>query len=506
MSRCLVFAITVTASRPHNATCRSHEVACHVRRICLGQVSYLLAEQCFSDKQYEECIQELDVTRMLRLAGRSGLQEDSKHFLDISLQRLFQHACFLAGHAGSGTTSTASNPKAAASLKVQLRGFLSFFLTPEERATATASEAIDEDVEDDDKALEAVDKVNVIVESELGATEDFDAFDLSQQSGDEDSQDLMPEDNPAQPLGQSSTSGGRATHEVAPVELRDKLLCLRVFANYENESIDRVKTVFVSLQSEDPLFDRCCTSPHWLGLVDEVKGWLSEQELLSAFRQSISSRIGLLGAQVDGIRQISELCSNAVKESKSANDLGITFDQWWSQSWQKGELVTQAMEFFNEIEEAKDKARIGKRGLGLAAKVKIAKDMTQEVLNLTFAVSSHLWWLTVRLIKDTATAEAEPRNSDSGSNMAKVDAFEKHQLMWEEMAEVLDALQSFGLKMPRAWTTVLRATDLRKAWLSFGSSFFACGVHSACRPCEARPHCSVGILVRCCCGASHCQC
>jgi hypothetical protein len=194
--------------------------------------------------------------------------------------------------------------------------------------------------------------------------------------------------------------------------------------------------------------------------------WVSEHETVLAFGQSLKSRIDQLTIQVDHAKSISTMCALAVKSGSTATTLNTHFHEWWHHSWQKGELVTQAVEFLDEIELVKDKARICNKGLGLASKVRDAKDKIHHVFNFAFDISSSLWWLTVRMIQpDTPPAEAEPRI------VCPADAFDQYARMWEETGEVLAALEKFGIKMPRAWTITLRASDLRRAWLAFGSHF-----------------------------------
>ena len=422
----------------------------------LGKVAYLFAEQRFSEKRYEDCIRELDVTQMPSLKMLPTSDADAEGFLDTSLQRLMQHACFVA-------TTSSNSAKHGSTLRINLRDFLQFFMAPEDRAEQSAQE-VDEAEKDADSDHAEPDEQAESADAGV----DFDAFDLSQHSP---AEEMPPDPTPMeadQPdSGPTSSGGGRATHEIAHPALKEKLRLVRALCNFENMPIEKVKGALAFATSDDPLLERCSTSPLWGGLIDEVKGWVSENEMLHAFGQNLQARIGNLTTEVARIQCVSNSCCDLVaKLSADARDLGPTFKTWWANSWQKGELVTQAIEFLDEIEEAKNK-NICNKGLGLACKVKSAKDLIQELLNHTFVVSSHVWWLTIRLIKvaDKST-EAEPRGPADIS-----DVFDQHVLMWEEMAEVLGALETFGIKMPRMWSSTIRVTDLRKAWFSFGFTF-----------------------------------
>ena len=271
-------------------------------------------------------------------------------------------------------------------------------------------------------------------------------------------------------LSAPSTYQGRATHNMPPPPLKHKLLCLHALSNFENESVDKVKMALAFVQTPDPLLDRCSSSNHWIALIDEVKHWASEQELLHSFGDNLDSRIQLLNTQAEGVKGIVSSLSDTVKANKSIADVGTKFDQWWLNCWQNGDLVTHTMQFLAEVEQGKDKA-LKERSFRLATKVKDARERINDIVTLVFSASSQFWWLTIRLIKqsisDTPTAEAEPRTPE----LAKLEAFDRHKCRWLEMVEVLQALQTFGIKMPRAWTNVLRTTEARKAWLAFGSVF-----------------------------------
>jgi len=438
----------------------------------LGKVAYLFAEQRFSEKRYEDCIRELDVTQMPSLKMLPTSDADAEGFLDTSLQRLMQHACFVA-------TTSSNSAKHGSTLRINLRDFLQFFMAPEDRAEQSAQEVEEVEKDADSDRAEPDEPAD---SADTGA--DFDAFDLSQHSPAEEMQadpDPTPMEADQPDSGPTCSGGGRATHEIAHPALKEKLSLVHALCNYENMPIEKVKGALAFATSDDALLARCSTSPLWAGLIDEVKGWVSENEMLHAFGQNLQARIGNLSTEVARIQCVSNSCCDLVaKLSADARDLGPTFKTWWANSWQKGELVTQAIEFLDEIEEAKKK-NICNKGLGLACKVKSAKDSIQELLNHTFTMSSHLWWLTIRLIKmaDKST-EAEPRGPADIS-----DVFNKHVLMWEEMAEVLGALETFGIKMPRMWSSTIQVTDLRKAWFSFAFTFMQ--VSCVPQPHHAKP-------------------
>ena len=309
----------------------------------LGKVAYLFAEQRFSEKRYEDCIRELDVTQMPSLKMLPTSDADAEGFLDTSLQRLMQHACFVA-------TTSSNSAKHGSTLRINLRDFLQFFMAPEDRAEQSAQE-VDEAEKDADSDHAEPDEQAESADAGV----DFDAFDLSQHSpAEEMPADPTPMEADQPDSGPTSSGGGRATHEIAHPALKEKLRLVCALCNFENMPIEKVKGALAFATSDDPLLERCSTSPLWGGLIDEVKGWVSENEMLHTFGQNLQARIGNLTTEVARIQCVSKLCCDLVaKLSADARDLGPTFKTWWANSWQKGELVTQATEFLDEIEEAK---------------------------------------------------------------------------------------------------------------------------------------------------------
>ena len=432
----------------------------------LGQVAYLFAEQAFTDKQLEDCINHLDTSQMSRLRGRPENKVELDKFLPSAVQRLLQYACYLATrHLSAGTLPS---PDGVAGLQSLLLDFISMFLPPEMRVAAETSDAgaEAEPRESADATMENGEEPEAESAGEDN-NNDFDAFDLSQPSpAGEETSDALVEDNPRV---EASPHMGRATHDIGKEnpELTQKLVKVYALCNFQQESsLEKLKEAINFVQSGDPLFERCGTSPQWTALVTAASQWVSEHQAVLTFGQNLKCRIDQLTTQVDHAKSISTLCAVAVKSGSSATNLSTHIHEWWHHYWQKGELVTQAVEFLDEIELVKDKARICNKGLGLASKVRDAKEKIHDIFNFAFNISSSLWWLTVRMIQpDTPPAEAEPRL------VCPADAFDQYARMWEETGEVLSALEKFGIRMPRAWSTTLRAADLRRAWLAFGSHF-----------------------------------
>jgi len=415
------------------------------------QVLYLRAEEHFSEKRYKECIQELDITRIGDLMACPGIVKESEHFLDNSMQRLLQHACFLAGCTELAHESTAN-------LKMQLQSFLAVFLQPEERGTAKAHIG-----ETTNKALEAADAACIDV---------FDSFDtLQQQSDDETTEQHRVQSAP-------SMCGGRATHEVPLPPLRENLLHLHTWSNFENESLDKVKTALAFVQSEDPLLDRCSLCNHWIALVGTAKEWLSEQELLHRCVNCLDSNIRILDTNVQIMKGIVSVLRAARKDNQSIADLGTKFDQWWFNSRQNGHLVTHVIELQDEIGTCQRKT-FNAPSLSLASKVKVAKEMINEILTLVFTASSQLWWLTIQLVKqsvsDTATTETKPRASE----LAKLEVFDQHMHRWSEMVEVMHTLPTCRkIQMHQTMINVIQAANAQQTWVAFGTAF----LHVACDP------------------------
>jgi len=427
------------------------------------QVAYLFAEQAFTDKNFTECINHLDVSQMSRLLERGENKTELHNFLPASMQRLLQYCCYCITRQ---LPADVPSSEGVADLQSILRDFISVCLPPEMRIAAPPPDAGAEAEPREDREEEPEAET---VEQDQDEN-DFDAFDLSQQPQSPDAEDEEPdeslvEDNPA---AQQTPQTGRVPHDIVNDhrEVQLKLARVHALSNFEQESLDKVREAIALAQSDDPLFERCGASPLWTALVSAASQWVSEQQAVLEFGQSLQNRIDRLTTQVNHAKAISTLCSAIVKKGKTATSLSTHFHEWWHHSWQKGELVTQAVEFLDEIELVKDKVRSCNKGLGLATKVKDAKDKIHDIFNLAFIVSSSLWWLTVRMITpETPSAEAEPRI------ICPADAFDQYARMWEETREVLSALEQFGLKMPRAWTTTLRASDLRRVWLAFGSQF-----------------------------------
>jgi len=426
------------------------------------QVAYLFAEQAFTDKSYAECINHLDVSQMSRLQEREENKTELHDFLLASMQRLLQYCCYCITRQ---LPADVPSSEGVADLQSILRDFISVCLPPEMRIAAPPPDAGAEAEPREDREEEPEAET---VEQDQDEN-DFDAFDLSQQPQSPDAEDEEPdeslvEDNPA---AQQTPQTGRVPHDIVNDHREVQLELARVHAlsNFQQESLDKVREAIALVQSDDPLFERCGASPLWTALVSAASQWVSEQQAVLEFGQSLQNRIDRLTTQVNHAKAISVLCSSAVKKGGTATSLSTHFHEWWHHSWQKGELVTQAVEFLDEIELVKDKVRGCSKGLGFATKVKDAKEKIHDIFNLAFIVSSSLWWLTVRMIRpetpDTPSAEAEPRI------ICPADAFDQYARMWE----VLSALEQFGLKMPRAWTTTLRASDLRRAWLAFGGQF-----------------------------------
>lgn len=424
-----------------------------------SQVQYLVAEEHIANRRFEAGWRALDVQHMDRF---KNLEVDPT-FMETSLQRLSYELFRQGGEHAKGQDTTA--------LKDTLKAALGMLRKPDEV--------------EDDSTLEAEETVQQLDEAEPIA-DDFDTFDLSQRSDEDDDDDVGTSQSAA-----LVAQDVKPLHEVVPSPFRKNLLHFYVLATYDKASRERVEGALAFAASDDPLLARTATSTHFLALLDEVKGWLAKQTMLHQFQDMIGQVKQSYDQEVKQIQTLTLLLDKAVKDGHSIRSMNQleAFDQWWTGSWQAGELASKALDLLNDIDAMRGKVRFTSAGLALS--VKTVKDNVSELLNMAFAICSDLWWLTIRLINDVVQkldsegqtqreleeeepvieVEAEPESPEEKPLEAEPQSthlvfFLQYARKFEEMAEVLEALRDAPLKAPKCWEGVLAAVPLQKSWLA----------------------------------------
>jgi len=146
--------------------------------------------------------------------------------------------------------------------------------------------------------------------------EDFDAFDLSQLSGDEAEASAQLEGGDASSLAAVTRAGGvaacsekvtpkRLPHEWIPASLLKSLMQLYVVAFNEKFEDEDVKAAAETIEDVGSIvYSTCAASPGIVALIEDARAWLGTRVRLVKFKQEADKRKAALDADAGRIEPL----------------------------------------------------------------------------------------------------------------------------------------------------------------------------------------------------------